>query len=251
MRILGVIPARFNSSRLPGKMLEDINGKTLIQWVYDSATQSKRLTDVVIATDSEKISEVAVDFGAKVVMTSDNHLSGTSRLTEVVKQYDDYDYYLNIQGDQPNVSYKALDLLCDKSIKSKAGISTLYSKVSKEVALKNSVVKLVINKDDEVLYFSRALIPCHREEDIALLYLKHIGLYIFTYEAINKISKQAISDLEKIEKLEQLTWLNEGMKIKAFEYIGDEFLSVDTPEDLEFVRRFVNEDYKRDFRRRD
>jgi 3-deoxy-manno-octulosonate cytidylyltransferase (CMP-KDO synthetase) len=245
-RILGVIPARFKSERLPGKPLADIGGKPMIQHVYEKAILANSLTDVVIATESVEVKEACEKFGANCILTSEAHLSGTSRLCEVVKKMPDYDYYINIQGDQPLLDYNLINEICKHVLIQETHICTLASKATKMSQIDDqSSAKVVLDKDHFALYFSRSLIPFVRGEQKKTWlshsdYYKHIGMYAFPKPLIKRIFKacNSGSKLESVEKLEQLTWLYDGMKV----YVGivdGEDIPVDTSEDLQKVKKIL------------
>lgn len=244
--LLAVIPARYASTRFPGKPLVLIQGKSMIQRVYEQASKAKSVDAVVIATDDERIREHAQGFGAQVIMTRSDHPSGTDRCAEVVAYYPDARFVLNIQGDEPFVQPEQIDLLADTLMKDGGcGIATLAKEIHQENVLFNSnVVKLVFSKDLEALYFSRHPIPFLRnaapDQWLAQqVFYKHIGLYGFKKEVLAQISALEPSRLEMAESLEQLRWLENGFRIRvgitALETIG-----IDSPEDLEKVEQQIN-----------
>lgn len=242
MRILGIIPARFASTRLPGKPLKDIEGASLIQRVYQQAVKSKGLSDVVVATDDERIQNEVDGFGGKVVLTSKDHPSGTDRCFEALQQMSDgYDAVVNIQGDEPFIDPLQIDQVCSL-LEAGAELATLIKRFQdrNEIADPNKV-KVVFNTRMEALYFSRSLVPFDRN-GLSTEYFQHIGIYGYRAETLDKIVALAPSSLEKTESLEQLRWLENGFGISLG--ITDlESLAVDTPEDLEkariFARKFV------------
>ncbi|MBN2572528.1 MAG: 3-deoxy-manno-octulosonate cytidylyltransferase [Ignavibacteriales bacterium] len=243
--ILGVIPARFASSRLIGKPLAMIGDKPMIQHTYESAKKSKLITKLVIAVDEKRILNVARDFNAEVLMTPNNIQTGSDRIAYVTKDYPDAQIIVNIQGDEPFINAKMIDeaiepLLFDK----KVDVSTLAFKINNVNDLKNpSMPKVVFDYHNFALYFSRSTIPFVRGARTNLEKIKttdiykHVGLYVFRRNALFKFTSTEPTDLEKAEKLEQLRILENGMKIKIV--ITDyESLSVDTPEDLERARKY-------------
>ncbi len=243
--IIGIIPARFGSTRLMGKPLADIGGKPMIQHTYLSARKSKLLDKVVIAVDDEKLFEVVKSFGAEVYMTPKNILTGSDRIAQVVKKIEDADIIVNIQGDEPFIPAKMIDeviepLLFDR----KVNVSTLAKRITTVEDLKSpSVVKVVFDYNNFALYFSRSPIPFVREArtnlervEMAEIF-KHVGLYVFRREPLLKFTSLKQTDLEKIEKLEQLRMLENGFKIKIV-VTEQESISVDTPKDLELVRKY-------------
>lgn len=242
--ILGVIPARFASSRLMGKPLADIGGKPMLQHTYESALKSKLLHKIIIAVDDEKVFQVAKDFGAEVMLTPKNIATGSDRIALVAKKYDNAEIIVNIQGDEPFISGVMIDqaiepLLFDKTV----NVSTLAKKIgSVEELESSSVVKVVFDYKNFAMYFSRSPIPYVRDAvsvseiiDKSVMY-KHIGLYVYRREYLLKFTQLAPTDLENIEKLEQLRMLENGFRIKIVETEYDSF-SVDTPDDLDRARK--------------
>ena len=249
--IVGIIPARFASSRLMGKPLADIGGKPMIQHTYQSAKKSKLLDKVIIAVDDDKVYRVVKDFGAEVYMTPKNCTSGSDRIALVAQQIQDAAIIVNIQGDEPFIKGKMIDqaiepLLFDK----KVSVSTLARRITNVEEMKSpSVVKVVFDYNNFALYFSRSPIPFVRDAKSNLekvqsaeIY-KHIGLYVYRSDALLKFTNLKPTDLEQIEKLEQLRFLENGMRVKIV-YTEYDSLSVDTPKDLELARRFYERQSK-------
>ncbi len=243
MNILGIIPARFQSSRFPGKPLAPIGNKTMIQRVYEQASKSKLLNKVVIATDDDRIVKEVRNFGGEVLLTAPEHLNGTSRCNEVFEKLnkqnpDFYGGVVNIQGDEPFIDPDQIDMLCNLLIKQNAEIATLAKPINTEEELFNpNVVKLVLNKKNEVLYFSRNPIPylrnSHKEDWIKNhTFFKHIGIYGFNSKIFIEINKLQASQLELAESLEQLKWLENDYKIKV-DITEIESFGIDTEEDLQ------------------
>ncbi len=246
MKVLGIIPARYQSSRLPAKPLADINGKSMIQRVYERSKQA--LDQVIIATDDERIKAKAEEFGAPVVMTSPDHNTGTNRCLEAYqvwrKKAGDFEVIINIQGDEPLLEpSELLDLKAlfqDPSVE----LGTLVKAIETKAELDNrSGCFVVLNKRQEALYFSRQLIPFLRDIPYhAWLdhhqFYKHIGLYAYRPKSLERFALLAQSSLEKAEALEQNRWLENGGKIKVA-FSKFESLSVDTPEDLEAIRTII------------
>ncbi|MCL4549764.1 MAG: 3-deoxy-manno-octulosonate cytidylyltransferase [Bacteroidetes bacterium] len=249
--IVGIIPARFASSRLMGKPLADIGGKPMIQHTYHSAKKSKLLDKVIIAVDDDKVYRVVKDFGAEVYMTPKNCTSGSDRIALVAQQIQDAAIIVNIQGDEPFIKGKMIDqaiepLLFDK----KVSVSTLARRITNVEEMKSpSVVKVVFDYNNFALYFSRSPIPFVRDAKSNLEKIqsaeiyKHIGLYVYRREALLKFTNLKPTDLEQIEKLEQLRFLENGMRVKIV-YTEYDSLSVDTPKDLELARRFYERQSK-------
>jgi 3-deoxy-manno-octulosonate cytidylyltransferase (CMP-KDO synthetase) len=242
--ILGVIPARYDSSRFPGKPLADILGKSMIQRVYEQAKKSSKLQDVVVATDDDSIFKHVKSFGGNAVMTERNHPSGTDRCFEAFKKSGkDCTYIINIQGDEPFIDPSQIDLLasvCDGQTE----LATLMIPVdSHEVLFDTGEVKITLNNKHEALYFSREVIPHIKGVDKKdwhkhFPYYRHVGMYAYRADVLKEITRLAPSSLEKAESLEQLRWLENGFKIKLAVTDFDSHC-VDTPEDIEKVLRLM------------
>jgi 3-deoxy-manno-octulosonate cytidylyltransferase (CMP-KDO synthetase) len=234
-----IIPARYASSRLPAKLLKDIYGKPLIQLTYENAVKSDA-TQVVIATDDERIKQVAEDFGATVCMTGTNHTSGTSRIAEVLNKLNisDDEVIVNVQGDEPMLDPKVIAQVAGNLGKSNMQMATLCEPVvDRAQYLDPNCVKVVFDKLGKALYFSRAAIPFFRDEqdfDLSLCH-KHIGIYAYHAKFIKQYLTMDSSRFEQVEKLEQLTVLNEGFDIHVERACGDTGFGVDTQEDLNKV----------------
>jgi 3-deoxy-manno-octulosonate cytidylyltransferase (CMP-KDO synthetase) len=245
MRILGVIPARYASTRFPAKPLVDINGKSMIRRVYEQASKSKCLNKVVVATDHEEIYRHVNAFAGEVCMTSPHHASGTDRCYEVLtKEKEKFDYVINIQGDEPFIAPAQIDLLASL-LDGKTELATLIKKIgSVEQLLNPNLVKVVCANNQEALYFSRSVIPYFRNMEQAEwvthhTYYKHIGMYAYRADVLEQITKLEISSLEKTESLEQLRWLENGYHIKVKE-TNIETIGIDTPEDLEKAKAHLS-----------
>lgn len=244
MKFLGVIPARYASTRFPGKPLADINGKPMIQKVYEQVLQA--LEHVYVATDDKRIEEVVKSFGGKVIMTSPNHQSGTDRIAEAAKLINlnlkfDFDVVINIQGDEPFIQPEQINSLKSCFNNPSTEIATLIKKItnSDEIFDPNKV-KVVTAKDARALYFSRSPIPFVRGENRAEWlnnneFFKHIGMYAYRFDSLMKITQLEQSNLELSESLEQLRWLENGYWIQT-EITEHESVGIDTPEDLKRVR---------------
>ena len=245
--IIGIIPARFGSSRLPGKPLVDIGGKPMLQHTYESAKKSKLLSDIVIAVDDERVYEAAEKFGAQVQMTPKDLETGSDRIAYVAEKLSTADIIVNIQGDEPFIPGVMIDeaiepLLFDKNVE----VSTLAKRITSSWELNSpSIPKVVFDYNSYALYFSRSPIPYVRDTvsdkqklRTADIY-KHVGLYVYRKESLFKFTALRPTDLEKYEKLEQLRMLENGIKIKVV-VTQNESISVDTEDDLENARRFFN-----------
>jgi 3-deoxy-manno-octulosonate cytidylyltransferase (CMP-KDO synthetase) len=236
-KILGVIPARFASTRFPGKVLAQIAGKTMLQHVYERASLATYLTSVIIATDDDRVYAAAKSFGARVRMTRSDHLSGTDRAAEVASA-EDAEIVVNIQGDEPLICPAAIDaallpLVHDPDLV----MATLKKRIEdrREITDPN-VVKVVTNGSGDAIYFSRCAIPFERETSGKTPYFKHIGLYVYRRDFLLAYSALPVGPLETAEHLEQLRALENAFSIRVVE-TEYESLGVDTPQDLERVSR--------------
>ncbi len=241
--ITGIIPARYASTRFPGKPLVDIAGKSMIQRVYEQAKKCAALDDVIVATDDKRIFEAVENFGGKVCMTAASHPSGTDRCAEVVAAMKlESDAVVNIQGDEPFIDPKQIELVCKCFDDHRTELATLIKKISlPDILFNANSPKVIIDSDQFAIYFSRHAIPFVRgvEESNWLdrhTFYQHIGIYGYRVDVLKKITKLAPSSLEKAESLEQLRWLEHGFKIKTAITSGDT-IAIDTPEDLDKVLR--------------
>lgn len=245
MKFIGIIPARFQSTRFPGKPVVMLGNKPIIQWVYENA--AKALDHVYVATDDERIFKVVESFGGKAVYTSSNHQSGTDRCAEAaqkVAETVEFDVVINIQGDEPFIKPEQIEALKSCFISPETEIATLIKPITNPVEITNiNRPKVVINKNQEAMYFSRSPIPFVRDyaaEDWInrTRFFSHIGMYAYRFDILLELTKLPIGILEKAESLEQLRWLENGYRIKtaqtSFENIG-----IDTPEDLEIAKKFL------------
>jgi 3-deoxy-manno-octulosonate cytidylyltransferase (CMP-KDO synthetase) len=239
LKIMGIIPARYSSSRFPGKPLIDLKGKTMIQRVYEGVQKSQLLTDVVVATDDERIYNEVIRFGGKVVMTRNDHPSGTDRCGEVAKLMSEVDVVINIQGDEPLVDFRQIDQLAEAFLDSTVQIATLGNKeISLEDINNTNRIKIVLDHQENALYFSRSAIPNYANAGSEPLknypFLRHIGLYGYRASTLQELVRLAPTPLEKTESLEQLRWLYYGYKIKVVE-TNIETPNIDVPADVEKV----------------
>ncbi|MNJ95386.1 3-deoxy-manno-octulosonate cytidylyltransferase [compost metagenome] len=246
MKFLGIIPARYASSRFPGKPLIDIEGKTMIQRVYEQVKKSTKLNEVVVATDDQRIAQTVLSFGGKVVMTAEHHQSGTDRCAEVITNIEGYDVAINIQGDEPFIDPAQIDLLANCFEDTTTQIATLVKEITAEEELFNvNIPKVVRNSKGEAIYFSRQTIPFLRgvEKDQWLQkqkFYKHIGIYAYQVDTLKALTQLPISMLEEAEALEQLRWLENGYGIQTA-ITTHETVAVDTKEDLaKILRLFFN-----------
>ncbi|WP_297487686.1 3-deoxy-manno-octulosonate cytidylyltransferase [uncultured Cetobacterium sp.] len=238
MKFLGVIPARYESSRLPKKPLKDICGYPMIEWVYKRALKSN-LDKVIVATDSKEVYEAVKKFGGDVILTREDHLNGTSRIAEVCEKITDFDVIINIQGDEPLIEKDMINSLIDSfKVERNLKMSTLKHKLHSWEDIENpNFVKVVTDKNDYAIYFSRSVIPYPRNKNIGN-YFKHVGIYGYKRDFVLDYFKMDSTPLENSESLEQLRVLENGYKIKVLE-TNFEVIGVDTQEELEKVRLHI------------
>lgn len=241
MNVIGVIPARYQSSRLPFKLLRKLYGKSLLQWTWERASKATLLDRLIIACDDPKIEGVAKDFGAEVVLTSPQHLCGTDRIAEAVRDMD-VRVVVNIQADEPLIHPSTIDgIIQEMNANSNLVMVTPKKRIDDDNEVNSpNVVKVVCDKDDFALYFSRFPVPYYRESDIAKIYYKHLGIYSYTKDFLYTFKNMPHSYLEKAEKLEQLRVLEAGYKIKVVETQFDAW-GVDTEEDFQKVEKILGE----------
>ena len=236
---IAVIPSRYHSTRLPGKALAEIDGRPMIEHVYRRAASARSIASVIVATDDERIARAVRSFGGDVRMTSPAHQSGTDRLAEVAASLS-CDLVVNVQGDEPLIEPSTIDEAVEPFASDPAlMMSTLRKRIDNPSELGNpNVTKVVVDRDGYALYFSRAPIPYTREDCPAAPAWRHVGLYVYRRECLLRLAALAPTPLEQSEALEQLRALENGIRIKAIETHVDS-VGVDTPEDLERVRRAV------------
>ena len=241
MKCIAIIPARYASTRFPGKPLVAINGKPMVQHVYERALSSGLFQKVIVATDDHRIQSAVTDFGGEVVMTDNTHQSGTDRCGEVIEgMKDSYDVVINIQGDEPFIQHEQLEELVNLFKSTPAQIGTLKKKLSNsEDVFDSNIVKVVARLDKRALYFSRNPIPFVRDfEQKDWLskqnFYKHLGIYAYRTDVLKELVKLAPSELEKSESLEQLRWLENGYSIFISE-TKHESIGIDTPDDLKNI----------------
>jgi len=232
MKSIIVIPARYGATRFPGKSLARINGRPMIQWVWEAASKSRLTEQVVIATDDDRIADVAAKFGADVIMTKKSHRSGTDRIAEVADKIP-AQLYINVQGDEPLLSPGAVDDLIRGMAESpRVPIGTLAHRIEDEAEWRSpEVVKVTVNRHGEALYFSRSPLPFQRTFDLKAKLLRHVGIYAFRARALATFVSLKPSGLEIAESLEQLRALEYGLTIQVIE-TKYRCLGVDTPADL-------------------
>ena len=245
MKITGIIPARYGSTRFPGKPLTEIGGKSMIRRVYEQAKKSGKLTAVVVATDDQRILEHVKAFGGDAVMTSAAHQSGTDRCYEAILEYDaSADVVINIQGDEPFIHPQQIDLVASCFSNDAVQIATLVKKISSNEELLNpNTPKVLLNREREAIYFSRQTIPHIRGREPSewlnyFTFYKHIGIYAYRTAVLGEITALKQSPLELAEALEQLRWIENGYKLKV-EVTDLESVAIDTPDDLKKLGRFL------------
>ena len=245
MKIAGIIPARYASTRFPGKPLADIKGKSMIMRVYEQAAKVQKLDEVVVATDDQRIFKHVIENGGKAVMTSPDHPSGTSRCAEAIKlisRNDHFDSVINIQGDEPFIRPEQIGRVAQLLCRNEVQIASLYKKITTATDLFDpNIVKAIVSNQGKALYFSRQAVPFVRNVSMEkwlelTVFYKHIGIYGYRVDTLFQIIQLTESPLEKAELLEQLRWLYHGFDIYMEETHFESF-SIDTPEDLS---KFMN-----------
>lgn len=236
--IFGVIPARYASSRFPGKPLADIRGKSMIQRVYEQCRKAACLSEVVVATDDERIYDHVAQFGGRVEMTREDHGSGTERVAELAGRYPEVGYFLNIQGDEPFIDPAQIELLGETLLQQGVEIATLVKPLTEVSQLDDqNNAKVVLDHQQNALYFSRAPIPFFKGLEkkawlAQMAYYLHVGIYGFRRDVLLGIPDLPPSEMERAESLEQLRWLANGISIRVA-VSSQTNISVDTPEDLQ------------------
>lgn len=250
LSILGIIPARYSSNRLPGKVLADINGKPMLQRVWEAACRSKFLSRIIIATDDERIENLCLNIGAEYIMTPSELSSGTERAIYAYRILnEDSEIILNIQGDEPLLNGPLIDHLIESFIARNADVGTLIKRIDNNEDIFNpSVVKVTLNNESNALYFSRSPIPYLRDYPKSdwhkvHTFWKHIGIYIYKHTAFLNFNVLANSELDKFEQLEQLRFLQNGYSIHCIE-TDQNLISIDTYEDLEHIKNYLNQNQK-------
>jgi 3-deoxy-manno-octulosonate cytidylyltransferase (CMP-KDO synthetase) len=236
---IAVIPARYHSTRLPGKALADIGGRPMIEHVYRRASEARTVSSVIVATDDVRIARAVTTFGGEARMTAASHRSGTDRLAEVAATLT-CDLVVNVQGDEPLIEPAMIDeAVAPFAADANLRMSTLRQRIDDPADLRNpNVTKVVVDREGYALYFSRAPIPHVREDSPAAPAWRHIGMYVYRRDCLLELARLAPTELEQSEALEQLRALEHGIRIKAVETQHDS-IGVDTPEDLERVRRIL------------
>ena len=231
MIIVAAIPARYAATRFPGKLMQLLGNKTIIRRVYDNTVSTRLFNDVFVVTDSDIIYKEIKDSGGKVIMSKKVHESGSDRIAEAIAEMN-IDVIVNVQGDEPFIKKEPLEKLVRLFNDDSIQVASLMRKISKEEAANPNNVKVVTDKSGYALYFSRSIVPYQREEKMNFEYFLHVGVYAYKKNALIDFTKLPQSQLEKIEKLEQLRYLENGIKIKMAETYYNN-IAIDTPEDLE------------------
>jgi 3-deoxy-manno-octulosonate cytidylyltransferase (CMP-KDO synthetase) len=240
-KVVVVIPARYGSTRLPGKPLVSLNGQPMIQRVYTRAKSARRVDRVIVATDDERIVKAVISFGGEARMTRTDHRTGTERVAEVAAHIEG-DVFVNVQGDEPLLDPEAVDTAVAALLEDpEAAVATVATPIKIPADIMDpNVVKVVLDFDDNALYFSRAPIPWVRDtgNSIQVRHLKHLGLYVFQRDALLEYPTLPQGELERIEQLEQLRWMENGTKIRVAE-VEHDAVSVDVPEDVARVEKLL------------
>ena len=234
-KVIAIIPARWGSTRLPGKPLADINGKPMIQWVYEAVKKAK-VNKVIVATDNALIIEAVNDFGGEAVLTNVNHQTGTDRILEAYEKYkDDYDFVINVQGDEPIINEEDINNLIGVLKRNKFAISTLVGPLTNKQKVDRNTVKAILD-EQEIIMFTRS--PLFGSP---LFIKRHIGIYGFSREMTEKINKNIMIETsnEIVENLEQIRWADNGIKF-GYARAAGLYKGIDTQEDLDFVRTYLN-----------
>ncbi len=241
LNIIGVIPARYESTRLTFKLLRTICGKSLLQWTWENASVAYSLDRLIIACDHLEIKKEAEKFGAEVILTSPEHSSGTDRIAEAIRDID-AKVVINIQADEPLIHHSIIDRLAQEMLSNEELVmATVKKRIDQENEINNpDVVKVVTTREDFAIYFSRFPIPFYRDESCPPLYYKHLGIYAYTKDFLYTFKNLPESSLEGAERLEQLRALEAGYKIKVIETQFDS-CGVDTEEDLHKAERLLAE----------
>lgn len=239
MKVLAVIPARYGSSRFPGKPLIDLKGKTMIRRVYEGVQKSNLISEVIVATDDQRILEEVQGFGGKAMMTSPEHPSGTDRCAEVASGFEDIEVVINVQGDEPLVDFRQLEQLISAFEDPATEIATLGSQtISLEDLTNPNRIKLVTDASQSAMYFSRSCIPNYhhakQEPLTGYPYMRHIGLYAYRRKTLLELTRLNPTALEQTESLEQLRWMYYGYRVKVVE-TTIETPNIDVPEDVQIV----------------
>jgi 3-deoxy-manno-octulosonate cytidylyltransferase (CMP-KDO synthetase) len=241
MKIIAVIPARYASTRLPAKLMQDLGGKTVILRTYEAALQTQLFDDVFVVTDSDLIYNEIISNGGKAIKSNKEHESGSDRIAEAIENLD-FDIVVNVQGDEPFINREPLEKLLEvfrNDATKSVDLASLMVQISDSAEINNpNNVKVITDQQGFALYFSRSVVPFARDENAGVRYMKHIGIYAFRKQALLDFYKLPMKSLEASEKLEQLRYLEYGKRIKMVEtnHVG---IGIDTLEDLEKARKLI------------
>ena len=236
MNIIAVIPARYAATRFPGKLMQLLGGKAIIRHVYENSVATNLFNDVFVVTDSDIIYNEITHNGGKAIMSKKEHESGSDRIAEAVAEMN-VDIIINVQGDEPFIKKEPLEKLVRLFDDPSVLVASLMRKISADEAKNPNNVKVVTDKSGYALYFSRSIIPFQRDPEFTVDYFLHVGVYGYKKDVLMKFTGWPQSALEKTEKLEQLRYLENGIKIKMAETDYNN-IAIDTPEDLEKVKNF-------------
>jgi len=238
MKTIAMIPARYAATRFPGKLMQIIGDKTIIRHTYENTMNTRLFDEVIVVTDSQIIFEEIIQNGGYAIMSHEQHESGSDRIAEAVTDLD-VDVIVNVQGDEPFMKKQALANLVSAFNDKNVAVASLMHKISDDKQLQNpNIVKLVTDKNGFALLFSRSCIPYNRNGETNVNYWRHIGVYAYRKTALLQFIQWPMSELENIEKLEQLRYLENGVRIKMIE-TDSSGIGIDTPEDLENARVFL------------
>ena len=242
MKIIAMIPARYGAKRFPGKLMQDLGGKPVIQRTYEAAVATDLFDEVYVVTDSELIFDTIRSIGGQAIMSRDEHDTGSDRIAEAVENMD-IDIVVNVQGDEPFTDRKSLEGVLEvfqHDEKREIDLASLMTRITDWEEIKNpNTVKVIVNKDNFALYFSRSPIPYPRAEDMKIAYFKHKGIYAFRKDALMDFRRLPMLHLEAAEKIEAIRYLEYGKKIKMVETEATG-IEIDTPEDLERAKKAWN-----------
>jgi len=239
MKVICVIPARYASTRLPGKPLKLIAGRPMIQWVYEQAKKAEIPTEVIVATDDVRVYDTVLAFGGNACMTREDHPNGTSRLAEVAEKFPDADVIVNVQGDEPMIPPEIIDRLANAFAEEpELKMATMKARMQENEYGDPSAVKVVTDQNGYALYFSRSLLPYPRNKSNLFKVYKHVGIYAYTRTFLMQYAAMAPTPLEQVESLEQLRVLENGYKIKVLES-SFQGVGVDTQADLDAVNKIL------------
>ena len=239
MKVICIIPARYASTRLPGKPLKLIAGRPMIQWVYEQAKKAEIPAEVIVATDDVRVYDTVLAFGGDACMTREDHPNGTSRLAEVAEKFPDADVIVNVQGDEPMIPPEIIDRLANAFAEEpELKMATMKARMQESEYGDPSAVKVVTDQNGYALYFSRSLLPYPRNKSNLFKVYKHVGIYAYTRTFLMQYAAMAPTPLEQVESLEQLRVLENGYKIKVLES-SFQGVGVDTQADLDAVNKIL------------